>query len=50
VLSFIGFAVCAITLIVAYHSRGMLNIGLVASLAFGSTAMMTRTSLGVRHP
>jgi membrane associated rhomboid family serine protease len=49
-VSFVGLAVCAITLIVAYYSRGMLIIGLVASLAFGSTAMMTLTSLGGSSP
>ncbi|WFP75880.1 hypothetical protein [Mesorhizobium sp. WSM4906] len=45
-----GLAVCAAVLIVAYYSRGMLIIGLMASLAFGSTAAMTLTSLGGSTP
>jgi hypothetical protein len=49
-VSLVGLMVCAITLIVAYYSRGMLIIGLVASLAFGSTAMMTLSSLGGSSP
>jgi len=45
-----GLAVCAFLLVSAYCSRGMLIIGLVASLAFGATAAMTLTSLGGSSP
>lgn len=45
-----GLLVCAAVLVVAYCSRGMLIIGLVASLAFGATAAMTLTALGGSSP
>lgn len=45
-----GLAVCAAVLIVAYYSRGILIVGLMVSLAFGSTAAMTLTSLGGSTP
>ena len=48
--SIAGLAVCAGILIVAYYSRGMLIVGLMASLAFGSTAAMTLSSLGGSTP
>lgn len=45
-----GLLVCAALLAVAYYSKGMLIIGLVASLAFGATAAMTLTALGGSSP
>ncbi|TGS82664.1 hypothetical protein EN817_26190 [Mesorhizobium sp. M3A.F.Ca.ET.174.01.1.1] len=45
-----GLAVCAVVLIVAYYSRGMLIVGLLASLAFGATSAMTLTSVGGSTP
>jgi hypothetical protein len=45
-----GLLVCVSILIVAYHCRGMLIIGLVASQAFGATAVMTLTFLGGSSP
>ena len=45
-----GLLVCAGVLVLAYFSRGFLIVGLLASLAFGSTAMMTLTSLGGSSP
>lgn len=49
-VSLAGLLVCAAILIVAYYSRGALIIGLIASLAFGATAVMTLTSLGGSSP
>lgn len=45
-----GLLVCVAILVVAYYSRGMLIIGLVASQAFGATAVMTLTFLGGSSP
>jgi hypothetical protein len=45
-----GLLVCAALLVAAYYCRGMLIIGLVASLAFGATAAMTLTALGGSSP
>lgn len=45
-----GLTVCAAILIVAYFSRGMLIIGLIASMAFGATAAMILTALGGSSP
>jgi len=45
-----GLTVCAAVLIAACCLRGTLIIGLLASLAFGSTAAMTLTSLGGSSP
>ncbi|MGN6534150.1 MAG: hypothetical protein ACTHKQ_00295, partial [Mesorhizobium sp.] len=49
-LSIAGLSVCAVILIVAFNSRGTLIVALLASLAFGSTAAMTLTSLGGSSP
>jgi hypothetical protein len=49
-VSVVGLLVCAAILAVAYYCRGSLIIGLMASLAFGSTALMTLTSLGGSSP
>lgn len=49
-LSIAGLSVCAVILLVAFYSRGTLIVGLLASLAFGSTAAMTLTSLGGSSP
>jgi hypothetical protein len=49
-ISLPGLLVCAAILVVAYYSRGMLIIGLIASLAFGATAVMTLTALGGSSP
>lgn len=40
-----GLTGCAAILIVAYYSRGMLVIGLIASMAFVATAAMILTAL-----
>ncbi|WP_172352163.1 hypothetical protein [Mesorhizobium sp. NZP2298] len=45
-----GLLVCAAILIIAYYSRGMLIVGLIASQAFGATAVMTLTFLGGSSP
>ncbi|WP_210262467.1 hypothetical protein [Mesorhizobium erdmanii] len=45
-----GLLICAAILVVAYYSRGMLIIGLIASQAFGATAVMTLTFLGGSSP
>jgi O-Antigen ligase len=49
-VSFAGLIVCAGVLLVGHLCRGCLIIGLVASLAFGSTALMTLSSLGGASP
>ncbi|TPL79599.1 hypothetical protein FJ950_27595 [Mesorhizobium sp. B2-3-14] len=45
-----GLVVCAAVLLLAYYYRAPLIVGLVASLAFGSTALMTLSSLGGSSP
>jgi hypothetical protein len=45
-----GLMVCAVLLVAAYYSKGMLIIGLLASLAFGATAAMTLPALGGSSP
>lgn len=45
-----GLLVVVAILVIAYYSRGMLIIGLVASQAFGATAIMTLTFLGGSSP
>ncbi|WP_245462030.1 hypothetical protein, partial [Mesorhizobium sp. M7A.F.Ca.US.003.02.1.1] len=45
-----GLLVCTAILLVAYYSRGMLIIGLIASQAFGATAVMTLSFLGGSSP
>ena len=49
-VSFAGMAVCAAVLILGYCCRGTLIVGLLASLAFGSTALVTLSSLGGSSP
>ncbi|WP_224517760.1 GNVR domain-containing protein [Mesorhizobium sp. CA8] len=49
-LSPVGFIVCAAVLLTAIYYRAPLIIGLIASLAFGSTALMTLSSLGGSSP
>ncbi len=49
-VSFVGLLVCAGVLLTGYYSRSPLLIGLLASLAFGSTALMTLSSLGGSSP
>jgi len=49
-MSLPGLLVAVAILVVAYYSRGMLIIGLVASQAFGATAVMTLTFLGGSSP
>lgn len=46
----IGLLVCVLLLLVGHYMRGTLVIGLMASLAFGSTAVATLTSLGGSSP
>ncbi|MBM2711770.1 hypothetical protein JQK88_10995 [Mesorhizobium caraganae] len=45
-----GLVVCAAVLLLAYYYRAPLIVGLIASLAFGSTALMTLSSLGGSSP
>lgn len=45
-----GVLVCAALLAVGFFSRGILIIGLVSSLAFGATAVITLTALGGSSP
>ncbi|WP_095080685.1 hypothetical protein [Mesorhizobium sophorae] len=49
-VSLVGLLVCAAILAVARYSRGMLIIGLIASQAFGATAIVTLTFLGGSSP
>lgn len=49
-VSFVGLIVCAGILLTGYCCRSPLIIGLLASLAFGSTALMTLSSLGGSSP
>jgi hypothetical protein len=49
-ISFIGLMICAGILATGYLFRAPLIIGLVASLAFGSTALVTLSSLGGSSP
>jgi hypothetical protein len=49
-VSLVGLIVCAGILLAGYFCRGALIIGLIASLAFGSTALMTLGSLGGASP
>jgi hypothetical protein len=49
-VSFVGLTVCAGVLLAGYLCRSPLIIGLLASLAFGSTAWMTLSSLGGSSP
>lgn len=49
-ISIIGFLVCVGILLTGYYARGVLIVSLVASLAFGSTALMTLSSLGGSSP
>ncbi|MER8810319.1 hypothetical protein [Mesorhizobium australicum] len=45
-----GLLLCAAILVTSYYSRGMLIIGLIASQAFGATAVMTLAFLGGSSP
>ncbi len=49
-ISLAGLIVCAGILLVGYLCRATLIVGLVASLAFGSTAVMILSSLGGSSP
>jgi hypothetical protein len=49
-VSLVGLIVCAGVLLTGYFCRAPLITGLVVSLAFGSTAFMTLTSLGGSSP
>jgi hypothetical protein len=49
-LSIIGVVVCLAILALGHYCRGTLIVGLLASLAFGSTAVMTLSSLGGSSP
>lgn len=49
-VSLIGVVICAGIVIAAYYMRGLLVIGLLASLAFGATAIVTIGSLGGSSP
>jgi hypothetical protein len=45
-----GLLVCVVILAIAYYARGMLMVGLIASQAFGATAVVTLTFLGGSSP
>ncbi|UCI29359.1 hypothetical protein [Mesorhizobium sp. B4-1-4] len=45
-----GLLVCVAVLAIAYYSRGVLIVGLIASQAFGATAVLTLTFLGGSSP
>jgi hypothetical protein len=49
-ISIVGLIVCAGILLIGYYCRALLIIGLIASLAFGATALMTLSSLGGSSP
>lgn len=49
-LSITGAVVCLAILALGHYCRGTLIIGLLASMAFGSTALMTLSSLGGSSP
>lgn len=49
-VSLAGLLVCMAILAIAYYARGMLVVGLIASQAFGATAVMTLTFLGGSSP
>jgi hypothetical protein len=49
-ISLAGLIVCAGILLAGYYARAPLIFGLLASLAFGSTALMTLSSLGGSSP
>ena len=49
-LSLAGLIVCIGVLIAGHYARSLLIVGLIASLAFGSTALMTLTALGGSSP
>lgn len=48
--SIAGLIVCMAILAVGYYCRGTLIVGLLASMAFGSTAIVTLSSLGGSSP
>ncbi|WP_099864364.1 O-antigen ligase family protein [Pararhizobium haloflavum] len=49
-ISIMGFVVCALLLTAGYYMRGPVIIAMIAALAFGSTSLMTLTSLGGSSP
>ena len=49
-VSFIGILVCTGILLIGYYCRAPLIIGLIVSLAFGTTALVTLSSLGGSSP
>jgi hypothetical protein len=49
-ISLMGLVVSAGLLVAAYYCRGVVIVGLIGSLAFGSTALMTLSSLGSSSP
>jgi hypothetical protein len=49
-ISPMGLAICAGLLVAANFSRGVVIVGLVASLAFWATALITLSSLGSSRP
>ncbi|WP_198174320.1 hypothetical protein [Mesorhizobium xinjiangense] len=49
-ISPIGFVVCAVILLTAHYCRSVLIVGLLASVAFGSTALVALTGLGGSSP
>ena len=48
--SIVGLIICVALLLVGYYSRGVLIVSLIASLAFGGTAVVTLSSLGGSSP
>ncbi|WP_353646462.1 hypothetical protein [Mesorhizobium sp. WSM2239] len=49
-ISFVGLLVCVGILVAGHYARATLIVGLLASWAFGSTALMTLSSLGGSSP
>lgn len=49
-ISLVGLIVCAGILLAGYYARAPLIVGFLTSLAFGSTALMTLSSLGGSSP
>ncbi|MGH0265850.1 hypothetical protein NKY45_31125 [Sinorhizobium meliloti] len=49
-ISFVGLLICAGILVIGYYCRAPLIIGLIVSLAFGATAVMTLSAIGGSSP
>ncbi len=49
-ISFVGLLICAGILVIGYYCHAPLIIGLIVSLAFGATAVMTLSAIGGSSP